>query len=433
MAEALTPTNTLKALRAGPSKGSAPTGRDVTRAAERHPEQFARAIRALFYKMVDAVLRKPQANEISRYVTFSAWREAVDTDEVRYYSASLDAYQHAASAGLAAVTPDTPELARDVAKAIASSVPAPASVEGLAWRVLLGQVQSVFDRDQAAATFLEVRQHEKAALVAEFYRDMGANTYYSEQEVVERRRELPSLSDMTTWSDGSEPQAKQAIVISVDPHFFRIYGPAILHNAQQVPALDFVVLLCTDPDTAEMLRADADVYLRGLAVLDQQPPPTNVRLRSIDTPPWVALERTFFASARFLALPGLLKEYESVYAIDADLHMVHEPRNFMRQIASVPLSVPRTSSLLGVSPWRRNMAGNTVANRSLLDSPALTRLLDYLSVGLSEPKSWMLDQNALTYAIEGFPKYEPLAAARPVTVGKFMGTWESNYFKAVGR
>lgn len=425
--ERFSPSQILKDLRTGPSGASAPTAHQVAVAATKYPPQFSTALRALFYSMTDAVLRHPHRDELGRYASFSRpWRGDLASDDASYYFGSLDAYQVAISAGLLRLDWASDEPARAVAQAMNASVPEVATVEGLAWRVLLGQVQSIYDRDEAASTFSEVRDHPKASLVSSFFRDLGAMTYYSDEEVQRRKRGVPTLSQMGTWTAGAGPQSDRAILISVDPKFFRIYGPMILHNAQQLSTLDFVIVLCSSAEIADQLHRDAQEYLTSLSALNRQSPPKNVRFIAVDTPHWVANERTFFAAARFLALPGLLEEYESVYAMDADLFMVRNPGPFMNKTAGVTLGVPRTEGTLGISPWRRYMAGNVVANRSMLASPACARLLDYLSVGLADSASWMLDQNALTYAVEGVADYQPLTTPRPMIVGNFMAQWERN-------
>jgi hypothetical protein len=75
------------------------------------------------------------------------------------------------------------------------------------------------------------------------------------------------------------------------------------------------------------------------------------------------------------------------------------------------------------------MGGNVVVTQAAAGSSALQHLLDYLSVGLTEKFSWMLDQNALSYVADVSPagEFGPLDRARPGSVARFMATWERNY------
>lgn len=431
MAERISPAQTLKTLRAGPTVASPPTAQQVAASAKRYPTQFARALHGLLYDMVDAALSRSRPERLSQYASFShAWRGTLDTDEVRYYFAALDAHQVAAREGLKELDWASRAKAMQVAETLSATAPAAGTIEGLAWSALIGQLQSLYSRDHAARTFTAVREHPQVGLLQDFYRDTGALTYYSEETVKQRRRDVPPLEAMRTWESGALRQNAYAMAVSVDPSFFRIYAPTILHNAQQLPSVDFVIVLCATAQEADNLHQDASSYLAGLTALNRQDAPSNVRIMAVSTPNWVGNERTFYACARFLAVPGLLEDYESVYAMDADLFMVRDPRPFLTNTTTA-LSVPRTEGPFGVSPWRRYMAGSAVANRDYLVSPARNRLEDYLSVGLAEQASWMLDQNALAYAAEGTPGFRPIKRARPLTVGAFMGHWERNYRKTL--
>ena len=58
-------------------------------------------------------------------------------------------------------------------------------------------------------------------------------------------------------------------------------------------------------------------------------------------------------------------------------------------------------------------------------------LLNYTSHGLSAQHSWMLDQNAITYAVElNFPATSVSLNSfnRPLFPPKFRSTWEQNFF-----
>ena len=118
--------------------------------------------------------------------------------------------------------------------------------------------------------------------------------------------------------------------------------------------------------------------------------------------------------------------------MDADLIMNTDPAPFMRNTRQLTISTPLNEGPVGLVPWRRYMAGSLVANRALLRSPLLTHLHDYIRAGLTQPRGWMLDQNALTYAAEhdtsgDFTPLNPYK--RPAQVSRFMNRWEQNYTK----
>lgn len=431
MSEQRTPQQTITALRAGPGAGNEPpTVGEVRAASEKLPKSYAGALSALLYKLADSQLKSPGKNMVTRFEQFSRpWLSHLSDDRARFFSSYLDAFSQAVEAGLADLDWTDKDRARRIVERIAPNAPSADSVEGLAWLPIIGQLQSTYSRDAAAETLAPARTHPHSQLIADFYWDTGSLTYYSENEIRSARRPTPSLTSMRSTSVGGEAGSDKAIVISVDQNFFRIYGPMILFNAQQLPAIDFVLILCAPLEEAQRVLDEANQYLEALAAFNKQPAPVNVRFHVVDTPSWVANERTFYACARFLVMPELLQHYENLYAMDADLFMVRDPQQFMAATSNVTFGVPVTQGLLGVPPWRRYMAGNMLVNRGVLDSPVLDRLLDYVSVGLAEKSSWMLDQNAIAYAVEGARDgdVERLTNARPAVTGNFMKLWERGY------
>ncbi|WP_315280294.1 hypothetical protein [Kocuria carniphila] len=326
----------------------------------------------------------------------------------------------------------TAERAKAVSDVLAEIETVPGSIEELPVLTLRGQAESLWSRDVAGETFAAVRANPHNDLVRLFTWDQGALSFFNDAQLVKGAASGDSLELDISWAQPAYTENNNAFVISVDPVFFRIYGPMILFNAQQIHETDLVLLLCTDEDTARELVDIAEEYLGVLSKFNNQPKPSTVSYYAVDTPTWVTEMHTYYACARFLALSSLLEHYDSVYCIDADLLMRNDPAAFMKKTANLMLSVPRNEGSIGIVPWRRYMAGNLVANKSLLNTDLLEKLNQYISVGLKTPFAWTLDQNALSYVAEQTTPsgIEPLNAyARPTLVSKFMTRWERNYKK----
>lgn len=434
MTQELTPQQTITALRAGPGTKAKPISPEaVLEAAEKLPKSYAGALSAILYRLADSQLKSPGKNTVQHFESFTQpWLSALSDDRARYLTGYLDVFSKAVQVGLQNLDWKNKDHARELVEQLLPQLPEVGSVQGLAWLPMIGQLQSTYSRDDAAETFSKVQQHEHSQLIVDFYWDTGALTYYSEAEIQERRRDIPSLSRMRRLSPSDGPNSDKAVVISVDPNFFRIYGPMILFNAQQLTSIDFVLILCAEEEEGQHALEDAHEYLQALSKFNKQPVPQNLRIQIAGIPEWVGDKRTFYACARFLGLPELLDQYETIYAMDADLFMIRDPQPFMEASSNIPLSVPETQGLLGVPPWRRYMAGNMVVNREFAGSTTLERLVDYLSVGLAASSSWMLDQNAISYAVErGLNgEFERMSKARPAITATFMRLWERNYMKA---
>lgn len=296
--------------------------------------------------------------------------------------------------------------------------------------LIRGQIESVYSRTEAADTFSLAKQYDSKGLINRFSWDSGVLSYFSSKEV----SQTALNSDITrlnySWTAKAKSSSDKAIIVSVDPIFFRIYGPMMLFNAQQVPEINFVFLICATEGEVRDLTLASRRYLATLSNLNHQSVNQNISFYAVDIPDWVQDRKTFYACARFLALPDMLQRYKNVYCMDADLLMKDDPVPFFARTSRLKFSVPKNSSLIGIIPWRRHMAGSLVANRAFLESPALCDLNRYISSGLQQAFSWTLDQNALSFAAERAPAsdFEPLDKyARPAMVSKFMVRWERNY------
>lgn len=428
-----TPWQLVQYVRSGPpAKEGAPHPNEIIRLSEEHPEIYDKAIKGLYYKMADAFYKKPHSGLLDKYREFiGPWCENVDRETSQYMLASIEAYALASSAGMRDLSVDAaPETAQAVALKLANADLEPGSIMEMLVLILKGQAESLFSRTAAGQTFDAVRNSPHSGLMQYFYWDAGVLSYFNDDQIAGIPIDDGDLTLEYTWSREASSPADSTFLISVDASFFRIYGPMILFNAQQVPDIDVVVLICGERQEVNELVGAARRYMTRLSEFNAQPFPENVTFRAVRVPKWVNDVKTFYACARFLALPDVLRHYNRVYAIDADLLMRSDPAAFFKATAQLVLSVPKNTGTISAVPWRRYMAGNFVANRNLLKSPALNQLLHYIGAGLRQKYVWTLDQNALAYAIESSRPGEFKALdsySRPLMVSNYMARWERNY------
>lgn len=435
MAQRLKPWQVTRYLKSGPlGVGLVPSTQQIVEHAREFPDKYDYALIVLYYQFAETMFKRSPAGYCKRFRRFvEPWIGQVDRDTSRFVRGALEAYEAAWGAGMGTLSVDaTAEQAKAVSEALAEIETVPGSIEELSLLTLRGQAESLWSRDVAGETFAAVRANPHNDLVRLFTWDQGALSYFNDAQLAKKIAAEDSLDLDISWAQPAYTENKNAFVISVDPVFFRIYGPMILFNAQQIHETDLVLLMCADEDTARELVDTAEEYLSVLSKFNNQPKPSAVSYYAVDTPTWVTEMHTYYACARFLALPSLLEHYESVYCLDADLLMRDDPAAFIKKTANLTLSVPRNEGTIGIVPWRRYMAGNLVANKTLLNTDLLKKLNSYISVGLKTPFAWTLDQNALSYVAEqASPSgIEPLNRfPRPTKVSKFMARWERNYKK----
>lgn len=430
------PHDVFAQMRAGGvrSVGSLDTAKIATAAAVA-PDEFAQAVRFLTRSVTPGVGATP--GELQPVITFLADVEdrlGTSTPHLEYLRASAELFQALAVGSLGKevdARATEPLLARLEDRI--DQVPERFSTAGgaVAQDVVRGKVHSLVDRAEAARSFRAAREADTEKLIRHFFVDTGVMTYAADEEIdagdaLARAR---AVQESIRPYDDESTSSTTSVVISVEATFYRIYAPLFLFYAQQVPTIDWTILVCGHRGTAKELITDSRRYQNALNALNRSTKPKNVRHYYVPVPTFVREARTFSACARFFAIAPLLQKYSSVYLMDADLTTDTDPTDFLRRIARVPLAAPFTPGEAALSPWRRIMAGNFPANRTAHDSPFLDDLLIYLVHGLELRSSWMLDQNALVYAAERTPgALEDLTPhRRPFRAPAFKGTWERNH------
>lgn len=406
----------------------------VGRAATAEPRVFRTALRGLSRQLGERLAKDPTTAITQPALRVLDSLSTVHDDRnLRYLRATVDLLDSIAGTPLKGLLEG-----RDKGEAIASAMTRIneaaanfSTTEGkIAASNVLGKIHSMSDRELAASQFRQLRELDTFSLIEHFYVDMGAMTYFAHDDIDARASEdAEEIRSSIEPLDSQRTRNKAAVAISMDPRFYRIYSPLLHYYAQQLPAVDYNIILCGDADEVEEVVADSHHFVAALAQMNHSGSSQNVHFYRMPVPEFAVEPKTFYASARFFAAQTMLEHYQSVYTMDADLTTDIDPQPFFRRIASVPFGTPHSNGFPAFSPWRRYMAGNVPMNRRILDSPLLTELQDYLTYGLRSKASWMLDQNALAYVIERHPEYytELNQYKRPFSAPKFRAVWEKNF------
>ena len=406
---------------------------DVARAANADPTGLSRALRALTRFVTPGVgTRSYDAAPLRTLLDDLAGRLDEPSLPLDYLRASADQFVALNSVGAeAAVKARDTRALLDAARSGAAEDPNRYETTGgqIAEAVTLGKILSLDDRDAADHQFTRARTLDSARTIRHFYVDMGAMTYYSDETVSSADADIAAVHAACRPYAAVTPKASTSLVISVDARFYRIYAPLLYFYAQQLPEYDMSIVICGDRGLAKELITDGRRYMSALRPLNHSGRMAHVHHYVLPVPRFVAEAKTFYACARFFVAAHLLEKYENLYLMDADLTVDAHPKKFLDSVASVPFAAPRTGGEASLSPWRRYMAGNIPLNRRVLDTPVLDDVQRYLVTGLRVRSSWMLDQNALAYAIERSPgSYKNLNDySRPFRAPSFKVTWEKNF------
>lgn len=409
---------------------------DLRTAAAREPRRFLAALRWL-NRGVSTQLRETFSSAVSvpARTAFQHIDGAVNSPYTQYLAASMDLLATLTDYTITGLLDGTETIS--AMTAIANRVDAnPYMFQNEAARIAVavtrGKVVSIASRHDAALEFKTVRELDGADLIRDLYADMGVWTYFDAPEIDGNAAKFAmSIQESMIAAEAGPPGNRLAVAMSVDPDFLRIYAPVIFHYAQQMPDVDHNIILCGESATVQEVINDVETFRSSLAQVNRSGRPDNIRYYQMPVPADIAEPRTFYASARFFAIQALLEEYASVYVMDADLSTGEDPRPYYKRAAQISFAVPRGRGLEALSPWRRFMAGDLAVNRSALSTPIVEDMQLYIAQGLKQPNSWMLDQNAITYAVErngdAFGSIENLG--RPFTQLRFRTVWERSYLR----
>ncbi|MBL1377759.1 hypothetical protein [Zobellella iuensis] len=257
--------------------------------------------------------------------------------------------------------------------------------------------------------------------------DTGINTYLNEDEI-EDEIEVHKFCNTEKYLIETKKKNNICLVLSVDERFLRIYGSQIVNYISNLREYDFHIVVICPSSSVESVYQNFFDYCCAYEKFTQ----TTVldRVSFSYFPPHSSFSdiKTFYATARFFSVVKLLEEYNYVYVMDADLTIEKDPHNYLSSLTSKDLSLSFTKGLMSIFPWRKYLAGNVMFSRKSL--PLAIKLCRYILAGLKLKNSWMLDQNAFEYIIDGSPNlydiYDNYKSDKPFTQIQFRQIMERN-------
>lgn len=423
MCEGSTGRDWSQAIRSG-SLGelSAAEQKEIQNWAHSNQKQFHHSLRHLVRNTMPE--QNPAGHKIARTALGAVFQLAQSLDDTRLrYAVS----QLQITSAFSRLAPDSFENSDFIEFIDAMDPLIPSDESETVWALWRGKFASLSHRQWASDLFKEAVEGDSAGNISDFYFDMGAHTYFSTQKI--RSATLSDL-DASRIIYGTFRACDQAITWSADETFLRIYGTRLLLLAQQLPEIDFVLTICEDHTGAETLSEELVELSRKITTFNKSGPIQNLVVLSYPAPDWVAQPISFFAAARFFTTRYLLENYPRVYSMDVDLESIDNPIPFLRALPERSVLAPYSRGYHRLSPWRRIMAGNVQFTNAAVSSGVLDQLCTYLNVGLAEPNSWMLDQNALAFVQDNFPGEISDIGKRPFVAPPFKRIWEANYKRA---
>ncbi|MGV0362964.1 hypothetical protein ACUY2X_12905 [Corynebacterium minutissimum] len=197
------------------------------------------------------------------------------------------------------------------------------------------------------------------------------------------------------------PTEHRTVCIAADERYWRAYATQWAHYSELFRGISFeFCVVCQSKHSAESFAANFGELKRAIAVSMGKPHEANVHISAVLND---QDDKTYYACARFFVAQDLLLQTESdVLCLDIDQYVLGDLEEFFAEtesgINSVGLQLAK--GLYKYLPGRSHLAGYVYFKNSESSERFLDDVVSYVNYGLTKPRSWMLDQNALRFAAE---------------------------------
>lgn len=264
-------------------------------------------------------------------------------------------------------------------------------------RLLRGQILSVLDDRAAALREFRTALSTGSELTRSLYLDMGAFTYGFPQPSLERRQ-VP-----ISWYGGDASQGTNVTILySANVEFLRRYFARIVFYASAEPKLQLHFhLVASEPEALDFIQEANELTrtIHGFSHRSSKPPALS--WSSSPLPAGVGNPITYYACARYLVAQQVMDKFETdVWIQDVDLYPTSPISDSYRALTEFDVVLAASTGINMLAPWRRYIANSVFIARSSAARHFAASAVDYIWAFLDRTDSWMLDQNALDWAVE---------------------------------
>lgn len=280
-------------------------------------------------------------------------------------------------------------------------------------RVLRGQVLSVTENRAAALREFRIALSSGSELIKALHLDVGAFTYGFPEP---RDREQVDIS----WHGGDVIEGATAMILySANIEFLRRYFTRIVFYATAEPALQLHFhIVAPEHEALDFIREAGELAatIHGFSRRSSNLPALS--WSSSRLPAGVGNPITYYACARYLVAQQVMDKFEAdVWIQDADLYPTSPIADSFRTFAEFDVVLAASTGIDRLAPWRRYLAGNVFLARSDKGREFAAGTANYIMAFLDQPDSWMLDQNALDWAVETAQLGTTIGDMRALNVG----------------
>lgn len=261
--------------------------------------------------------------------------------------------------------------------------------------IIIAKISDLLGQPKQAEKYFKFATEHPLEMVHKLYFDMGAYTYC-------RSALKPAITPTLTFTADKSPPRAMTLIISLDLHFLRVYGPQLIYMLIFLKQFHFHLHVIGEKTPCEQQIDETRQLLTTLCRYRQVADVEHLLTVSWEAvPEGVQDHKAYFASARYIHALSLMDKFNSdVYIMDADLQFTDNPEAYFARCQQTDISLSYMRGISVLCPWRRFMAGRFFAKNNAQGRLFLQHIRDYLVANLNQRHCWMVDQNALSYAYD---------------------------------
>lgn len=212
--------------------------------------------------------------------------------------------------------------------------------------------------------------------------------------------ELPSL-EILEEHVGANIDAP-TVIYSANPKYLMAYAPRLAFYMSVMTGMRYHLhIIGTQEEASTTARKffnflNTTFTIRGVEISE-----ISFEVSWSECPAEITKPVAYYASARYIIASEVMKRHDSpVWIQDVDLFPTGDIRKNIEQFNENDVTLFKSRFLDGLLPWVKYLAGCVYINNNPNGKFFLSRTTEYLQHFLISDENWMIDQNALAFAVE---------------------------------
>lgn len=217
---------------------------------------------------------------------------------------------------------------------------------------------------------------------------------------------FPAVTPISLQRINEDPSKKKSslpvILYSADPKYLRAYLPRLIYYVSVFKSFKYHIHIVAPKAQAESMAAIVESCVRAVCEIREiSRDEIDLDMSWSECPSVIPSIASYAASVRYLVAEEIMNICDRpVWVQDVDLYPTGDITQFLSRLQQHHVSMFKSTFLGGILPWIKYLAGNVYVSNTREGRDFLKHIATYLYSFLSKTESWMVDQNALAYAVE---------------------------------